>query len=77
MITKRTSQKPPAVPKQRSLPVYLSIQEAAEVMAVNPKTIRRRISTGVLPAYRYGSRNLRVRLDDLESTLRRVPATGQ
>ena len=58
---------------KRELPVYLSLEEAAEVMSLSVKTIRRRISDGTLPAYRYGGRSIRIRLDELEAALRRIP----
>jgi excisionase family DNA binding protein len=61
---------------QRVLPVYLSIEEAAEVMSLSTKTIRRRISDGSIPAYRCGRRNIRIRLDELEAAFRKLPATG-
>jgi excisionase family DNA binding protein len=35
-------------------PTYLSITEAATVMSVSTKTIRRRISDGTIPAYHCG-----------------------
>ncbi|MCW2736817.1 MAG: binding protein excisionase family [Nocardioides sp.] len=66
----------PRVPLQRVLPVYLSIEEAAEVMSLSTKTIRRRISDGSIPAYRCGRRNIRIRLDELEAAFRRLPSTG-
>ena len=66
----------PRVPRQRVLPVYLSIEEAAEVMSLSTKTIRRRISDGSIPAYRCGRRNIRIRLDELEAAFRKLPATG-
>ena len=62
------------VPRQRALPVYVSIGEAAEAMSVSTKTIRRRISDGAIPAYRFGRRNLRIRVEDLEAATHRVPA---
>jgi excisionase family DNA binding protein len=66
----------PRVSRQRVLPVYLSIEEAAEVMSLSTKTIRRRISDGSIPAYRCGRRNIRIRLDELEAAFRKLPATG-
>ena len=63
----------PTVPRQRALPVYVSIGEAAEAMSVSTKTIRRRITTGEIPAYRFGRRNLRIRVEDLEAATQRVP----
>lgn len=66
----------PRVPRQRVLPVYLSIEEAAEVMSLSTKTIRRRISDGSIPAYRCGRRKIRMRLDELEAAFRKLPATS-
>ena len=51
MPTKQTHTSP-RIPRQRVLPVYLSIEEASEVMSLSTKTIRRRISDGSIPAYR-------------------------
>lgn len=42
----------PAAP----LPQHLTIQRVAEILDVDPKTIRRRVSDGSLPAVRVGSR---------------------
>lgn len=62
------------MPKKRELPVYLSLEQAAEVLSVSTKTIRRRISDGTIPAYQCGRRPIRIRLEDLESALRRIPS---
>jgi excisionase family DNA binding protein len=75
MPTKQTHANP-RIPRQRGLPVYLSIEEAAEVMSLSTKTIRRRISDGSIPAYRCGRRNIRIRLDELEAAFRKLPSTG-
>jgi excisionase family DNA binding protein len=53
---------------------YLSLAEAAELMSVSVKTLRRRIADGTLPAYRCGRRVIRIRLDDLDHVFQRVPA---
>ena len=58
----------------KSLPVYLSLEEAAEVMSLSVKTIRRRIADGTIPAYQCGRRPIRIRLDQLEAALRRIPS---
>lgn len=58
----------------RALPTYLSIHQAAQCVAVSDKTIRRRIADGTIPAYRCGRRAIRIRLDDLEAALRRIPS---
>ena len=70
----RTSNAAPGRPRTtRALPIYLSIEEAADVMSLSTRTIRRRISDGTIPAYRCGRRNVRIRMDELEAALRRVP----
>lgn len=54
-------------------PVFLTLDDAAASMSVSVKTIRRWIAAGILPAYRCGSRAIRVRLEDLDSAAKRVP----
>ena len=58
----------------KKLPVYLSLEEAAEVMSLSVKTIRRRVADGTIPAYQCGKRPIRIRLDELEAALRRIPS---
>lgn len=58
----------------KALPVYLSLEEAAQVMSLSVKTIRRRIADGTIPAYQCGRRPIRIRLEDLEAALRRIPS---
>ncbi len=60
--------------RKRDLPVYVSLDEAAEMMSLSTRTIRRRISDGTIPAYQCGRRSIRLRLDELESALRRIPS---
>ena len=59
--------------ERRAVPVYLSLEEAAECMSVSVKTIRRWIAAGTLPAYRCGKRAIRIKLDDLEAAPRKIP----
>ncbi len=59
---------------ERTLPVYLSLEQAAEVMSLSVKTIRRRIADGTIRAYQCGRRPIRIRLDELEAALRRIPS---
>ncbi|QCW51013.1 helix-turn-helix domain-containing protein [Nocardioides dongxiaopingii] len=59
--------------RRRDLPVYVSLEEAAEMMSLSTRTIRRRISDGTIPAYQCGRRSIRLRLDELEAALRRIP----
>jgi excisionase family DNA binding protein len=60
--------------RKRDLPVYVSLEEAAEMMSLSTRTIRRRISDGTIPAYHCGRSSIRLRLDELESALRRIPS---
>lgn len=59
--------------RKKNLPTYISIEEAADVMSVSTQTIRRRISDGTIPAYHCGNRPIRIKLDDLEAALHRIP----
>ena len=59
--------------RKKELPVYVSLDEAAEMMSLSTRTMRRRISDGTIPAYQCGRRPIRIRLDDLEAALRRIP----
>lgn len=60
--------------ERRDIPIYLSLEEAAECMSLSVKTIRRRIADGTIPAYQCGRRPIRIRLDELEAALRRIPS---
>ena len=60
--------------KKRELPVYVSLDEAADMMSLSTRTIRRRISDGTIPAYQCGRRAIRIRVDELEAALRRMPS---
>jgi len=53
---------------------YVSLEEAAEYLGVNPRTIRRRVADGVIPGFRIaGSRQIRVRRSDLDAALTPIP----
>ena len=54
----------------------LTIEGAADMLAVHPRTIRRYISSGDLPAYRIGSRLTRVRASDVDALLVPIPIVG-
>jgi excisionase family DNA binding protein len=60
--------------ERRGVPVYLSLEDAAEAMSVSVKTIRRWIAAGTLPAYRCGKRAIRIKFEDLEATPRPIPS---
>ena len=61
---------------RKGLPTYLSLEEAARITDQSVKTIRRRVSDGTLPAYRFGPRNIRIKVEDLEAAARRIPTVG-
>ena len=52
----------------------LTISDAAEHKRVSTRTIRRWISTGLLPAYRVGPTLIRIRAEDLDALGTRIPA---
>lgn len=58
----------------RPLPTYLSLEQVARITDQSVKTIRRRVSDGTLPAYKFGPRSIRIRLEDLEAAARRIPS---
>ena len=53
---------------------YLTLAEAAELMSVSVKTLRRRIADGTIPAYRCGRRVIRIRVEDLERAFLPIPS---
>lgn len=54
----------------------LTIRSAAEKFGVSERTIRRRIASGELPAYRLGPRSIRLRAEDVEALAKPIPAGG-
>jgi excisionase family DNA binding protein len=55
---------------------FMTAEEAAEVAAVDPATVRRWVNRGELPGH-YAGRLLRVRLDELRAYLSRDRSTGE
>lgn len=58
-------------------PKWLSLQQAARIYVISVDTLRRSISSGDLPAARYGARLIRIRVRDLERQFRPIPTIGQ
>jgi excisionase family DNA binding protein len=54
----------------------ITIAEAAKLIRVHPRTIRRRIAEGALVAYRVGPSLIRLDADELDAMLRPIPAAG-
>lgn len=55
---------------------FVSLAQAADILGISVHTLRRRIASGELPAFRTGRRIIRVRVSDLERLLRRVPSAS-
>lgn len=45
---------------------YITLTEAAELVSLNPRTLRKKVATGELRAYRMG-RTLRFKPEDVEA----------
>jgi excisionase family DNA binding protein len=52
---------------------YLTLAQAAELLGVHTRTIRRRIADGQLRAYRLGPRLVKVAAADVEALLTPIP----
>jgi len=55
-------------------PQWITLGQAADILGVCTKTIRRRIAAGDLPAYKIGHRAIRIKIGDLDRISRRIPA---
>ena len=55
---------------------YESLADAAERTKMSVKTLRRRIAAGELPAYRCGSKILRVDPDDVDELMKPLYGRG-
>jgi excisionase family DNA binding protein len=60
-------------PRRRNL---VAVEAAAEYLGVAPLTVRRRIASGQLRAYRLGPRIIRVDLADVDAMLEPIPTVG-
>jgi excisionase family DNA binding protein len=56
-----------------TIPNYGSIREAAAIVPCSERTVRRAVAQGLVPAYRFGPRILRIDLDGLVKAMRPVP----
>lgn len=63
----------PMAPKPRQL---VTLCEAAEILAVSVKTVRRYIAAGDLDAVRLGRRTIRVRVDSLGELIEEHPVNA-
>lgn len=55
---------------------YVSLKHGAAYLSITEQSLRRYIAAGRIPAYRLGSRSLRVRREDLDALLERVPTAA-
>lgn len=53
-----------------------SIKEAASYAHTSAYTIRRRIADGTITGLRFGPRQIRVDLNEIDATLRPIPTAG-
>jgi len=56
---------------------YETIADAATRHRVSPRTIRRRIADGSIPAYRFGPTLIRLNPVEVDAVLRPIPAARQ
>lgn len=55
----------------------VSITEAAGMLGVHPRTIRRYVASGVVAASKVGPRTIRIDIDDLASALHPIPSARE
>jgi excisionase family DNA binding protein len=55
----------------------VTVAQAAELLAVDWRTVRRRVADGTIPAYRVaGNKAIRIRKADLALIAERIPTVG-
>ncbi|MGO1629459.1 MAG: helix-turn-helix transcriptional regulator [Microbacterium sp.] len=55
---------------------FASLKTACEYIDVTERTLRNYIARGELTGYRFGSRSIRIDLDELEKLLTPIPTAG-
>jgi len=64
----------PTVPRTTpKLPDVISVAAVAEVTGLTAYSVRRLIAQGILPAYRVGHKQIRVRVEDVNALFVRIP----
>ncbi|WP_138998299.1 helix-turn-helix domain-containing protein [Rhodococcus zopfii] len=62
---------------QTRIPRYLTLAEACEILGCGERTIRRRIASGELKAYRLGnSQRMRIREDEIADLMQPIVTVG-
>jgi excisionase family DNA binding protein len=72
-VPKKTA-RPPANRRERRHPELIGLQEAADILGVSYRSMRRYVAADRLPAYRIGPRLLKVDIADLDAL--RLPVGG-
>lgn len=57
-------------------PGWVNPSEAAQHLGVAPRTLRRMVAEGRVPAYRLGPRMVRFKVADLDGALRPIPTAA-
>lgn len=68
-MAKRSNRKPQSAESE-----WISLRDASHIYGVSTDTLRRRISTGELPAVKLGYKTIRVRREHLDKLFRPIPA---
>jgi excisionase family DNA binding protein len=55
----------------------LTVRQAAERMGISARLVRRLIASGQLPAYRVGTKVIRIDSDDLRKAVQPVTPSGK
>lgn len=78
-MTTRSLPRPLPSEQRQGLPAseWVSLQQAALLVGVSVDTLRRRIRAGKLPAYRFGERLIKIRIEDLDNLVRPIPLGNQ
>lgn len=61
---------------EKNMKTYLTIAQVAELTQTSAATVRRWIARGELRAYRFGVRNIRIDLADLDKMRKQVNPAG-
>lgn len=70
------SDPPPDTIATLKVPALLSVRTVAQLLDLSPRTVRRRIDEGLLPAVREHDRTM-IRADDLRDYIDRLQRVGQ
>lgn len=54
----------------------VTIHQAADMLGVHHRTVRRYVSDGLLPGFKIGPSLIRVDQSDVDNLLRRIPTVG-